>query len=88
MEIDPTSGRARGIELVAESRNGSRFGWSASYALARSEELVDGRWVPVEHDQTQTFYADVSYIPAPQLATQAARGSIIPAGRPPTSATP
>jgi len=50
---------------VAESRNGSRFGWSASYALARSEELVDGRWVPVEHDQTQTFYADVSYIPAP-----------------------
>jgi hypothetical protein len=65
MEIDPTKGRARGIELVAESRNGNRFGWSASYALARSEELVDNRWVPVEHNQTQTFYADVSYIPAP-----------------------
>jgi hypothetical protein len=65
MEIDPTSGRARGIELLAESRNGSRFGWSASYALARSEERIGNRWVPVEHDQTQTFYADVSYIPAP-----------------------
>lgn len=65
MEIDPAKGRARGIELVAESRGGSRFGWTASYALARSEELVDDRWVPVEHDQTQTFYADVSYVPAP-----------------------
>jgi hypothetical protein len=65
MEINPTSGRARGVELVAESRGGSRFGWSASYASARSEELVDNRWVPVEHDQPQTFYADVSYVPAP-----------------------
>lgn len=43
MEIDPTRGRARGIELVAESRSGRRFGWTASYALARSEELVHDR---------------------------------------------
>ncbi|MGA2692266.1 MAG: TonB-dependent receptor plug domain-containing protein [Opitutaceae bacterium] len=64
VEIDPLRGRARGFELVAESRGEKRFGWSASYALARSEELVGDRWMPVERDQTQTFYADFTYVPA------------------------
>jgi len=62
--FDPSNGRARGVEFIVDKRAGKRFGWSASYALSRSEELIDGRYVPVARDQTQTFYTDMSYAPA------------------------
>ena len=62
--LDPTRGRARGVELIAEHRNGPRFGWAASYAYAVSEEQVGGRWIPRDWEQRHTFYADVTYVPA------------------------
>lgn len=62
----PDRARARGVELTAEYRGGRRWGWSASYALARTEELIAGRWVPRIRDQRHTVYLDVTYSPAPK----------------------
>ena len=64
-KISPSRGRARGIELLAENRRNPRFGWSASYTYAVAEEEVGGRWIPRMWDQRHTFYADVTYVPAP-----------------------
>ncbi len=64
-KISPSRGRARGIELLAENRRNPRFGWSASYTYAVAEEDVGGRWTPRMWDQRHTFYADVTYAPAP-----------------------
>lgn len=61
----PTRGRARGVELIAERRNGRRFGWGVSYAYAVSEEKIDGRWIPRLWDQKHTLYTDLTYVPAP-----------------------
>jgi hypothetical protein len=36
--MNPTRGRARGVELIAEQRSGRRFGWAASYSCAVSDE--------------------------------------------------
>ena len=64
-KVSPSRGRARGIELLAENRRNPRFGWSASYTYAVAEEDVGGRWIPRMWDQRHTFYADVTYVPAP-----------------------
>jgi TonB dependent receptor len=64
IEIEPSRGRARGIELTAEHRGNGRFGWGASYAYAIAEEQVGDRWIPLNRDQRHTFYADVTYVPA------------------------
>lgn len=59
--LRPTDGRARGVELIAEQRGSGRFGWSASYAYAVSEEKVGTLWIPRNRDQRHTFYTDMSY---------------------------
>jgi hypothetical protein len=64
-KISPSRGRARGIEFLAENHRNPRFGWSASYTCAVAEEEVGGRWIPRMWDQRHTFYADVTYVPAP-----------------------
>ncbi|MBI5381507.1 MAG: TonB-dependent receptor [Opitutae bacterium] len=70
--LSPQSGSARGIELLAESRAGQRFGWSVSYALAIAEEKIAGRTVPVARDQRHTFYIDGTYAPNPNWRFSAA----------------
>lgn len=64
--LHPTRGRAQGLEFSVENRTGKRFGWSASYTLSRTEERIDGRWVPQLRDQRHTFYLDLTYSPAPK----------------------
>ena len=64
IELDPSQGQARGVELTAEHRGKGRFGWGASYAYAVSEERVGDRWIPVSRDQRHTFYVDMTYVPA------------------------
>lgn len=61
--IAPTSARARGLELLVQRAPGagSPLTWSASYALASSEERVDGRAVPRPLDQRHTASVDLSY---------------------------
>ena len=63
IRLDPTRGRARGIELIAEHRGG-RIGWGASYAYAVAEEEAGGRWIPRNRDQRHTLSADLTYEPA------------------------
>ena len=70
--ISPSRGRARGVELLVENRRNPRFGWSASYAYAVAEEQVGGSWIPRIWDQRQTFYADVTWAPAPHWQLSAA----------------
>lgn len=61
--LDPTRARARGLEFLLAGRSGPRLTWNATYALARSEELLAGRWTPRVRDQRHTFYADTTYAP-------------------------
>jgi TonB dependent receptor/Carboxypeptidase regulatory-like domain/TonB-dependent Receptor Plug Domain len=64
IQLSPTRGRARGVELIAEHRGSGRFGWGVSYAYAISEEEIAGRWIPRTRDQRHTFYSDVTYAPS------------------------
>ncbi|HEY0970858.1 MAG TPA: TonB-dependent receptor, partial [Gemmatimonadales bacterium] len=60
---DASSSRASGVELFVARDAGGPLSWWASYALARSADLVDGRRVPSPLDQRHTFTAGVSYRP-------------------------
>jgi hypothetical protein len=64
VNLNPTRGRARGVELYAEHRNNGRFGWAAGYTYAVNEELIGNRWTPGAWDQRHTFNINVSYVPA------------------------
>lgn len=60
----PADGDARGIEVFVR-RHGERTDWSASYALARVADVVNGVPTSRKLDQRHTVYADVAYRPAP-----------------------
>ena len=60
--IDPTRGRARGMEVMAK-REGERWDWSASYALSSTEQKIGGEWLPQFWDQTHAFTVTVGYRP-------------------------
>ncbi len=71
--LDPARQTARGVELIAERRGVGKFSWSASYALAKTEEtLADGRTLPRSHDQRHTVYLDASWTPSPRWQFSAA----------------
>ena len=72
VQIAPSRGRARGFEVLLSSRGQSPWQWHASYAFARTEEEVDGKWVPRSHDQEHAFYTDVTYTPNPRWQFSAA----------------
>lgn len=72
VRLDPSQGRARGVELLVERRTGGRFGWSAYYALAEADEQVQGRWVPRQRDQRHTITLDASIAPSPAWQISAA----------------
>ena len=61
--LNPTEARARGLEFLVAGRANPKLTWNASYALARTEELLAGRWVPRARDTRHTLYADVTYAP-------------------------
>ena len=70
--LDPKRGRARGLEFLLTGRSGPRLSWNATYSLARTEELLAGRWTPRVRDQRHTFHADVTYAPNPRWQFSAA----------------
>jgi hypothetical protein len=72
VRIDPQRGRARGVEVMLAQRASGHWNWNASYALARAEEEVGGRWVPRARDQRHAFYGDVTYVPNPRWQFSAA----------------
>jgi outer membrane cobalamin receptor len=67
-QLERERGRARGVELVVQKRNGGRFDWAASYSLAKAEDEV--RFlpdpVPRTRDQRHTMYLDMSWTPKPR----------------------
>ena len=62
--LPATSGRARGLEVMARRRAIDGFEWSASYALANVSDDVGGVELPRTYDQRHTMYLDASYHPA------------------------
>jgi hypothetical protein len=52
--IDPTRSRARGLEVLLSREGVGPFSWSASYALAKAEDEVDGAWALRTLDQRHT----------------------------------
>jgi hypothetical protein len=78
VRVDPIRGRARGIELGVERREGGRWAWSANYSLALAEdeipaaggqpcpadETCTGRiWLPRHYDQRHTIDFQAAYRP-------------------------
>lgn len=64
MRLAPESGRARGAEFLLNGHVANRFTWNLTYALARAEERLGGRWVPRARDQRHTFGFDTTYSPS------------------------
>lgn len=59
VEIAPTRGLARGLELVASGGIGRRVGWLASYIYSRVEDRVDGHDMPRAIDQPHALRGDI-----------------------------
>jgi outer membrane cobalamin receptor len=72
VRLEPTRSLARGIELLARRDVGRRFAWSASYALARADDEIDGAWVPRPRDQRHTVRFEVAYRPTPSWSLSSA----------------
>jgi hypothetical protein len=64
LRIDPTEGRAMGVEFLLARDEGRRLAWSASYVLAKAEDRVDGRWVPRTFDQRHALGFHFAYRPS------------------------
>jgi len=64
MLIDPSRGRARGVEVLLMRAQGRHWAWSANYAYAIAEDEVDGRWMPRDLDQRHTVGLNASYSPS------------------------
>lgn len=54
VRVAPDAALARGIELTLASDPAKALAWRGSYALASSEDHVDGAWVPRSWDQRHT----------------------------------
>ena len=63
IRVAPTRGKARGIEFLARRDVGGRVAWSASYVLARSDDEIDGEWVPRPYDQRHTIHFEIAFRP-------------------------
>jgi hypothetical protein len=63
--LSPTRGDARGVELLVTRSPGHRVTWSASYALAKTTDVVNGRTVPRTLDQRHTIALDAGWRPSP-----------------------
>jgi hypothetical protein len=63
LRIDPTSGRAGGMELFVQHAGEGRIEWSGSYALSRVTDRIGDRDVPRGVDQRHAFNVDWSFHP-------------------------
>ncbi len=61
VRIDPTEGRARGLEFLLGGGGDGSYSWSASYALAEAKQRVAGRWVPRTLDQRHALNLHGAY---------------------------
>lgn len=63
MRVDRTESRDRGLEFQVGRRVGGLMDWSLGYALASSNDLVDGIWAPRALDQRHALHGDWSLRP-------------------------
>ena len=70
--LAPSGSRARGFEAMLHGRSHRSVAWHASYSLSRSEDRVDGRWMPRARDQRHAIYADLTYTPNQRWQVSAA----------------
>jgi hypothetical protein len=61
LRVDPSRGRARGLELLLARDEGQRVLWSTGYALASVTDRIAGRTVPRSIDQRHTITGDWAY---------------------------
>ena len=64
VRIDPSRGRARGVEMLLSRDVGARGDWSLGYALAKVTDRIGGRDVPRGMDQRHTVTGDWAYRPS------------------------
>ena len=65
-QIQPESGRSRGIEVLLR-RDNRKLNWWTSYSFANAEEKINGRYIPKTFDQRHTFHIDLHYRPSKNL---------------------
>jgi hypothetical protein len=71
VRVAPASGDARGLEVAASSSSGA-LGWSASYALAFNNDVVNGERVPSAFEQRHTLQLDLDWRPSESWRVSAA----------------
>lgn len=71
VRVAPVSGDARGLEAAASSVVGS-VRWSASYALAFNNDVVDGQRVPSAFEQRHTLHLNLDWQPGESWRVSAA----------------
>ncbi len=68
VRVAPTRTRAQGVELSGRGPLGRRVTWAASYALAASEDRLEGAWVPRPLEQRHTLHLELTAHPTPDLS--------------------
>lgn len=61
VRIAPERALARGVEIGLGQDRGRSLSWRASYALASTQDRIDGAWVPRSVDQRHTLNLSLSY---------------------------
>jgi len=61
VEVAPTSGLVRGVELVLRDRVAEPWGWWLGYTWSIAEETIDGDHVPRSWDQRHAFSGGVTW---------------------------
>ena len=64
IRVDPTEARAKGMEFLL-SHDGPVWDWSGSYVLAKTEDRIQGAWVPRFMDQRHAFSLTIGFHPSP-----------------------
>jgi outer membrane receptor protein involved in Fe transport len=70
--IFPEERRSQGIELMAKGPLGTRVAWSASYAYSKSEDRIEGTWLPRPHDQRHATHLHLAIRPTSAWTVTAA----------------
>ncbi len=63
--IAPESSEAVGAELFVARRGSGRLDWWANYTWSETTDLIDGRDVPRQFDQTHAFTLSATWRPSP-----------------------
>lgn len=72
VRVEPESATARGVEILLRGRGTSRWNWWINYALADTNDRLDGEQVQRRVDQTHSLNADMTFRPSPRWSVNLA----------------